>query len=184
MIQRSSYLTQLKRALGRNPIVAMIGPRQCGKTTLARQILPSDHANFFDLEDPVVAELMENPMTTPQNLCGVIVIDEAQREPRLFPVLRVRTGSAHDPTRTKNRSRIQTGRRPNTHPFHASRFCRSGIRRTLGRLSRTSHLFPLRTNHRPATSRLSLIETGKNPFLRKESARERNRTSMGHPIRF
>jgi len=89
MIPRSSYLKQLKRALGRNPVVAMIGPRQCGKTTLARQILPSDHANFFDLEDPVVAELMENPMTTLQNLRGVVVIDEAQREPRLFPVLRV-----------------------------------------------------------------------------------------------
>jgi len=89
MIPRISYLKQLKRALGRNPVVAMIGPRQCGKTTLARQILPSDHANFFDLEDPVVAGLMENPMTALQNLRGVVVIDEAQREPRLFPVLRV-----------------------------------------------------------------------------------------------
>ena len=89
MISRTAYLKQLKRALGRNPVVAMIGPRQCGKTTLARQILPSDHANFFDLEDPVVAGLMENPMTALQDLRGVVVIDEAQREPRLFPVLRV-----------------------------------------------------------------------------------------------
>jgi len=75
--------------LERNPVVAMIGPRQCGKTTLAHQILPSDHGNYFDLEDPVVAGLMENPMTALENLRGLVVLDEAQREPRLFPVLRV-----------------------------------------------------------------------------------------------
>jgi hypothetical protein len=89
MIPRLVYQKQLERAIGRNPVVALIGPRQCGKTTLARQIVPSDHANFFDLEDPVVAGLMENPMTALQNLRGVVVVDEAQREPRLFPVLRV-----------------------------------------------------------------------------------------------
>jgi len=89
MIPRLALQEQLKRAIGRNPVVALIGPRQCGKTTLARQILPADHTNFFDLEDPVVAGLMENPMTALQDLRGVVVVDEAQREPRLFPVLRV-----------------------------------------------------------------------------------------------
>ena len=97
MIPRISYLNQLNRALTRNPIVAMIGPRQCGKTTLARQILPSDHANFFDLEEPAVAGLMENPRTALQNLKGVVVIDEAQRQPRLFPVLRVLADRPQNP---------------------------------------------------------------------------------------
>ena len=89
MIRRPDYRQQVERALGRNPVVALIGPRQCGKTTLARQILPPDHANYFDLEDPVVAELMENPMTLLSELRGLVVVDEAQRAPRLFPVLRV-----------------------------------------------------------------------------------------------
>jgi len=48
--------------------VALIGPRQCGKTTLAHQILPSKHENYFDLEDPVAAGLLENPIkSTPWN---------------------------------------------------------------------------------------------------------------------
>jgi predicted AAA+ superfamily ATPase len=77
------------KALKRNPVVALLGPRQCGKTTLARQLLPAGHPQYFDLEDPVVAHLMENPMTTLQGLRGLVVIDEAQRHPGLFPVLRV-----------------------------------------------------------------------------------------------
>jgi len=89
MIERAAYRQKLERALRRNPVVALIGPRQCGKTTLARQILPSGHSNYFDLEDPVVTGLMENPLTALAGLRGLVVIDEAQREPRLFPVLRV-----------------------------------------------------------------------------------------------
>jgi len=89
MIPRPSYERSLQRALGRNPVVALVGPRQCGKTTLARQILPPDHRNYFDLEDPLVAGLMENSKTLLEGLKGLVVIDEAQREPRLFPVLRV-----------------------------------------------------------------------------------------------
>ncbi len=89
MILRPTYRLALERALARNPVVALLGPRQCGKTTLARQILPPDHRNYFDLEDPVVAALMENSKTLLEGLRGLVVIDEAQREPRLFPVLRV-----------------------------------------------------------------------------------------------
>ena len=89
MIPRTAYQQFLQRALGRNPVVALVGPRQCGKTTLARQILPPDHLNYFDLEDPLVAGLMENSKTVLEGLKGLVLIDEAQREPRLFPVLRV-----------------------------------------------------------------------------------------------
>ena len=97
MIPRPGYERSLQRALGRNPVVALVGPRQCGKTTLARQILPPDHLNYFDLEDPLVAGLMENSKTLLEGLKGLVVIDEAQREPRLFPVLRVLADRPQNP---------------------------------------------------------------------------------------
>jgi predicted AAA+ superfamily ATPase len=89
MITRKNYTTRVERALGRNPIVALIGPRQCGKTTLAREFLAESDSSYFDLEDPVVAQAFANPMTTLSPLKGLIIIDEAQRQPELFPVLRV-----------------------------------------------------------------------------------------------
>lgn len=67
----------------------MIGPRQCGKTTIARQFVPSNSANYFDLEDPVALARLEEPMTALAPLTGLVVIDEVQRRPELFPVLRV-----------------------------------------------------------------------------------------------
>ena len=67
----------------------LLGPRQCGKTTLARQFVGPDSANYFDLEDPAVRVLLEEPMTALGSARGLVVIDEAQREPGLFPVLRV-----------------------------------------------------------------------------------------------
>ena len=89
MVNRPVYLEQIKRALGRSRVVALIGPRQCGKTTIARQFLPPSQTSYFDLEDPLVAQLMENPMTALRDLRGLVVIDEAQRCPGLFPALRV-----------------------------------------------------------------------------------------------
>jgi len=97
VIPRPLYEQTLLRALGRNPVVALIGPRQCGKTTLALQILPPDNINYFDLEDPLVAGLMENSKTLLEGLKGLVVIDEAQREPRLFPVLRVLADRPQNP---------------------------------------------------------------------------------------
>ncbi|KAF0109242.1 MAG: ATPase AAA [Anaerolineaceae bacterium] len=70
-------------------MVALIGPRQCGKTTLARQFVPPDSVNYFDLEDPVSLARLDQPMTALQDLRGLVVIDEIQRRPDLFPVLRV-----------------------------------------------------------------------------------------------
>ncbi len=67
----------------------LIGPRQCGKTTLARHFVPVDSLNYFDLEDPVSLIRLDQPMTALQGLTGVVVIDEVQRRPDLFPVLRV-----------------------------------------------------------------------------------------------
>jgi predicted AAA+ superfamily ATPase len=99
VLQRRQYLESVKSGLRNNPAVALLGPRQCGKTTLARQILPVTVPNYFDLEDPAVATLMENPMTALQSLRGLVVIDEAQRCPSLFPVLRVLSDRPGTPAR-------------------------------------------------------------------------------------
>jgi uncharacterized protein len=53
MIKRAQALADVRRALARSRVVAILGPRQCGKTTLARQFLSTDSANYFDLEDPI-----------------------------------------------------------------------------------------------------------------------------------
>lgn len=89
MIKRPQVLSQIRRALSRSRVVALIGPRQCGKTTLARQIVPADSLSYFDLEDPASLARLAEPMTALAGLRGVVVIDEVQRRPDLFPVLRV-----------------------------------------------------------------------------------------------
>ena len=99
MIARREYLKQVNRALGRNPVVAILGPRQCGKTTLGRQLLDRDSPNYFDLENPVEASLLEQPMTVLENLRGLVVLDEAQRQPHLFPVLRVLADRPENPAK-------------------------------------------------------------------------------------
>jgi predicted AAA+ superfamily ATPase len=89
MLDRPQRLDQIRRALKRSRVVALIGPRQCGKTTLARLVVPSDSANYLDLEDLVSLTQLAEPMTALSGLRGVVVIDEVQRRPDLFPVLRV-----------------------------------------------------------------------------------------------
>lgn len=99
MIERHAYLQRVKEGLSRSPIVALIGARQCGKTTLARSLMPAEAPNYFDLEDPVVAAVMEHPMTALKPLRGLVVVDEAQRVPGLFPVLRVLADRERAPAR-------------------------------------------------------------------------------------
>jgi predicted AAA+ superfamily ATPase len=89
----------LQRALARNRIVALLGPRQCGKTTLARRWLPAGDPAYFDLEDPVSLARLEEPMTALGGLTGLVVIDEIQRAPHLFPVLRVLADRDPSPAR-------------------------------------------------------------------------------------
>jgi len=69
--------------------VALLGPRQCGKTTLARQLAGASKSTYFDLENPVDLARLSEPMTALESLRGLIVIDEVQRHPDLFPILRV-----------------------------------------------------------------------------------------------
>ncbi|MFA5836115.1 MAG: ATP-binding protein [Bellilinea sp.] len=89
MIPRPGLKKVIQRKLETNRIVALIGPRQCGKTTLAREFVPPTSVNYFDLEDPLSLARLDQPMTALQDLTGVVVIDEVQRRPEIFSVLRV-----------------------------------------------------------------------------------------------
>jgi predicted AAA+ superfamily ATPase len=89
MINRKTDLALVRAALKRSRVVALLGPRQCGKTTLARQFVPVDSINYFDLEDPASLARLTEPATALRPLKGWVVIDEIQRRPDLFPLLRV-----------------------------------------------------------------------------------------------
>ena len=95
MIPRAQYLADLKRALTRNPVTLLVGPRQSGKTTLAQQFLREDSINYFDLENPTDLARLDEPLTALQSLKGLVVIDEVQQRPELFPVLRVLADRGH-----------------------------------------------------------------------------------------
>ena len=99
MIQRLTILSTLKAAIQRSRVVVLSGPRQCGKTTLARELLSEDSINYFDLEDPVSLARLDEPMTALRPLKGLVVIDEVQRRPDLFPVLRVLADRKGTPSR-------------------------------------------------------------------------------------
>lgn len=89
MINRSEPLAHIRRALRRSRVVALLGPRQCGKTTLARLLVARDSVNYLDLEDTISLQRLAEPRTALEKLRGVVVIDEIQRRPELFPILRV-----------------------------------------------------------------------------------------------
>lgn len=88
-VQRKHDAARLRDALGRAPAVLLTGPRQVGKTSLVRRQLNPDRANYFDLEDPRDRARLAEPFLAFEGLPGTIVIDEAQRMPELFPILRV-----------------------------------------------------------------------------------------------
>jgi uncharacterized protein len=88
MIERAELLKRIKSALRRSRVVALVGARQSGKTTLARHFA-ADANHYFDLEDPVSLARLTEPMTALAPLRGLVVIDEIQRRSDLFPVLRV-----------------------------------------------------------------------------------------------
>jgi predicted AAA+ superfamily ATPase len=89
MIPRTRLLNHLKRALRRSPAVCLLGPRQSGKTTLARALLTPESQNYFDLERPASMRRLEDPETSLGELRGLVVVDEVQRRPDLFTILRV-----------------------------------------------------------------------------------------------
>jgi predicted AAA+ superfamily ATPase len=89
VIKREALQIEIQTALARSRVIALVGPRQSGKTTLARQFIPANSLNYFDLEDLTSLARLEEPTTALQDLQGLVVIDEIQRKPELFPILRV-----------------------------------------------------------------------------------------------
>ena len=100
MIPRIELEGRVREALGRSPVVALLGPRQCGKTTLARQFLSPAHPNYFDLEDPRSVARLSEPMTALESLEGLVVLDEIQHKPELFRILRVLVDRIEPKTQT------------------------------------------------------------------------------------
>jgi predicted AAA+ superfamily ATPase len=89
MISRPRYLAEIKLVLTHNPVCALLGPRQCGKTTLAHEFIRNrKDVHFFDLETAAGRARLVQPELTLSPLKGLIVIDEIQREPRLYEALR------------------------------------------------------------------------------------------------
>ena len=91
MIDRPREIKTLGGLIGRNPVVGIIGARQVGKTTLARSFVAQwrGSTHYFDLENPEDEARLADPMLSLKGLKGLIVIDEIQRLPGLFQVLRV-----------------------------------------------------------------------------------------------
>lgn len=91
MIDRQLHARQITGLLKRFPVVAILGARQVGKTTLAASIAPtvSNQISRFDLESPSDLARLADPMLALQEPTGLVVLDEVQRRPELFPVLRV-----------------------------------------------------------------------------------------------
>ena len=89
MLERTQYLETIRARLKRFPVVSVLGPRQVGKTTLARVIAGEQPSHFFDLEDVVAQARLAEPKAALERLTGLIVLDEVQRKPELFPLLRV-----------------------------------------------------------------------------------------------
>jgi len=91
MIERPHHVAWVRRLLSEQPVVALLGARQVGKTTLARQVARSYGASvaFFDLESSRDLAKLADPMLALEPLRGLVVLDEVQRRPDIFPTLRV-----------------------------------------------------------------------------------------------
>jgi len=101
MIKRPFYRQKIETALRRVPVVALLGPRQCGKTTLAREIAAELGGGgvYLDLESPRDLLALENPELFLSAQRGLVILDEVQERPELFPVLRVLADRPEAPAR-------------------------------------------------------------------------------------
>jgi uncharacterized protein len=99
IIARHAYLRRIETAFRVHPVVSILGPRQCGKSTLARMYCDHVANEYFDLEDPVDRRRLEAPMQALKPLRGLVVLDEIQRKPELFEILRVLADRPGSPAR-------------------------------------------------------------------------------------
>ena len=99
MIKRPSYIEQLSNAVRLSPVTALLGPRQCGKTTLARLFGQNRIATYFDLESRPDQTRLQNPELALSGIKGTVILDEIQSMPELFNVLRVLVDRPKNQTR-------------------------------------------------------------------------------------
>jgi predicted AAA+ superfamily ATPase len=100
MIQRPRPLARIERVFNTHPVAALLGPRQCGKTTLARIFAEGEpRTAYFDLENPVDLRRLSSPMRALGELSGLVIIDEIQRRPELLELLRVLADRPENPAR-------------------------------------------------------------------------------------
>ena len=98
MIERGRHRVALERLIANNPVVGLVGARQVGKTTLARDVAGrrSGPPHFFDLESSADRARLADPLPALSSLRGLVVLDEIQRLPDVFPTLRVLALSLQD----------------------------------------------------------------------------------------
>src|SRR5689334_4723109 len=91
MLKRERFIKRLQEQLHVHAVAALLGPRQCGKTTLAALLAQGypEPIHHFDLENPSDLLALSEPMRILERLSGLVIIDEVQRLPALFPILRV-----------------------------------------------------------------------------------------------
>ena len=99
MIPRPQAYKNITKILELFPVAALLGPRQCGKTTLAKIIAEKNPSTFFDLENPVDVARLSAPMSVLENIKGLVIIDEIQRKPELFELLRVLADRTDSPAK-------------------------------------------------------------------------------------
>jgi predicted AAA+ superfamily ATPase len=101
-VLRTAHLERVKQLLRQSPVVAVLGARQVGKSTLARQVAqrwPKDRVTFFDLENAQDLAALDSPLLALEPLRGLVVLDEIQLRPNLFPALRVLADRRRTPAR-------------------------------------------------------------------------------------
>ena len=89
---RKQFLSSIIKHFKTHKVCALLGPRQCGKTTLSKQFVEAYNIpkiNIFDLENPLDLARLNEPMLALSDLKGFVIIDEIQYKPNLFPILRV-----------------------------------------------------------------------------------------------
>jgi uncharacterized protein len=98
-LPRPRRLQEIRKTLADHPVCALLGPRQCGKTTLARQYAQGRKSTFIDLETIAGRRMLAEPEFALSSLRGLVVIDEVQRMPELFTVLRPLADRPRSPAR-------------------------------------------------------------------------------------
>src|SRR5260221_7790625 len=101
MIERADHRESIRKLLAHSPVVAILGPRQVGKSTLARDVAArwKQKVTFFDLENDADLRRMQEPSRTLEALRGLVVIDEVHLVPDLFRTLRVLADRPKAPAR-------------------------------------------------------------------------------------